>query len=79
MVTVPVRMPVDELAAMDKPAWPLSEPEAPDVIEIQLALLLAVHAQEPESEMETLPVPPLIPKFIVELERENPQLEPLPP
>jgi hypothetical protein len=76
---VPVRIPVEEFAAIDNPTAPLSEPEAPDVIEIQLALLAAVQAQEFESEMETVAAPPLTPKFMFELEIANPQAEVLPP
>ena len=79
MVTVPVRIPVDEFGSTDTLTIPLSEPEAPDVIEIQLALLLAVQSQKFESRMETLPVPPLTPKFMLEVDSENPQLEPFPP
>jgi hypothetical protein len=76
---VPVRIPVEEFAAIDNPTTPLSEPEAPDVIEIQFALLAAVQAQEFKSEIETVAAPPFTPKFMFELEMVNPQLEVLPP
>jgi len=79
MVTVPVRMPVEEFAAIANPTALLPEPEVPVVIEIQSALLPAVQAQEFESEIETVAAPPLTPKFMFELEIANPQAEVLPP
>jgi hypothetical protein len=59
IVSVPLMGDVVVFAAAEKPTVPLPDPELPDVMVSQLALLeLAVHAQPAGAVTPTLPVPP---------------------
>jgi hypothetical protein len=57
MVTVPVRLPVLELALKRYPTLPLPAPSAPEVIVSHSALLRAVHLQASCVDTATLAVP----------------------
>ena len=63
MDSVPVRRWPVVLAATEYCTVPLPEPLAPDVIVIQLALLVAVHAHPAPVVTPTMPDPPLAPTF----------------
>jgi hypothetical protein len=58
MVSVPVRLALDVLAATLKPALPGPVAEAPLVTAIQATLLVALHAQPEPAATDVPPVPP---------------------
>jgi hypothetical protein len=62
MVSVPVRELVLVFAATEKLTVPLPEPLLPEVMVIQLSLLVAVQAQLLGEVTFTLPLPPLLGK-----------------
>ena len=58
IVSVPVRLVVPVFAATANATVPEPDPDAPDVIVIHDALLIAVHAQPAATVTVLLPVPP---------------------
>jgi hypothetical protein len=63
MVMVPVRVPAVVLLDTVNATDPLPVPLAPEVMEIQSALLDAVHAQPEGAVTATVPLPPVEPKL----------------
>ena len=57
-VRVPLRLPVEVFSATVKPTVPEPDPEAPEVIVIHAALLVAFHTQPADVVTVLEPVPP---------------------